>query len=102
MIHTIKRIFGATPEQIMDQAILRAAHLAAETEKSRISMSMYSLLLEDTDPHTDWWRFADLKQKHMDAFTEYTFLVEHSMKSIDVIDKLRGIYHDQTLKISNT
>jgi hypothetical protein len=66
--------FRATPAEIIDQAIARAAKLQAEKHQLFVTIDYYSTLLDRCDPHTDWWRFADLKQKHHDACVEYEFI----------------------------
>lgn len=80
-MRSIIKFFRSSPDEILDQAIRRAALLHGDAQQAAIAASYYAILLADTDPHIDWWRFADLKQRHVDSITEHVLLTERADKA---------------------
>lgn len=67
----LRTLFGPTPTELIDLAILRAAQASAERDAAGRTAIYYVRLLADIDPHTDWWRFAELKERHAEATAEH-------------------------------
>ncbi len=83
-----KHVFGAKPNEILDQTIARAALLAAEVEEFAVAIGYYETLLAKTDPHTEWWRWAELKQKHHNAINDYQVLTRRANHARAQVDAL--------------
>jgi hypothetical protein len=60
-------IFGRGPTEVLDLAIARAARLRGELEQARFVCEQYANRIQAINPHDDWWTFAHLKQRHVDA-----------------------------------
>lgn len=50
----------------VERAIRNKAQLASELEFHRTMGDFYSERVQSIDPHTDWWNFAEAKQKEYD------------------------------------
>ena len=48
------------------------AHRSAEMHYADAMRNFYNRQVSTVDPHKDWWRFADMKQKHQEQFEHYT------------------------------
>lgn len=82
------RFFWMKPHELLDLAILRAARARAQAEEARVMMCAYMRILAAVDPQTDWWRFAELKQKANDASEDYGKLMTRADEAQSAVDAL--------------
>lgn len=76
MWKAVTRFLGPSHFEQIDIAITRAAHLCGLCESLRVTRDFYIDALRDIDPHQDWWRFADLKEKSANANRDYLMALE--------------------------
>lgn len=60
--------------QLVEKSILEKAQLVSDLEFNRTMSNFYTERVMDIDPHTDWWSFAEAKQKqydHQNDFVRY-------------------------------
>lgn len=58
----------------VEKSILEKAQLVSDLEFNRTMSDFYTERVMDIDPHTDWWSFAEAKQKqhdHQNDFVRY-------------------------------
>lgn len=84
------RWFRPSRAELIDHVITRAAKLQAERAELLTIAECYGTLLDRCDPHTDWWRFASLKQKHCDACAEYEWIGEFALQALAEVEALTG------------
>ena len=82
------RFFWMKPHELLDLAILRAARARANAEEARVMMCAYMRILAAVNPQTDWWRFAELKQKAADASDDYGKLLAKADDAQSTVDAL--------------
>ncbi len=71
-----QRFFGPSHAELIDRRINRATELCGDAEVKRVEADFYTGIVLTIDPHTDWWTFANRKQKQIDAQHEYLVLVK--------------------------
>lgn len=76
------------PQTIINTAITRAAQLCGELEEARTRAEYYRVLLVNCDPHQEWWRFANLKQRQHDAHEDIKDIGEHYMRACVDVESL--------------
>ena len=55
----------------VEKAVKAQAQLNSDAEFHRTMTDFYTLQVDNIDPHTDWWEFADAKQKEHDHVEQY-------------------------------
>lgn len=56
----------------VEDAIRTQSQSVADAEADRILCDFYTERVNTIDPHTDWWGFADAKQKQVDHTASWT------------------------------
>jgi hypothetical protein len=62
----------ARQRQRVHDLMRNVATRAGDAEASRVLADYYTDAALNTDPHTDWWIFAELKQNQVDYQDEHT------------------------------
>lgn len=65
----------------IEKAIREKAQLVSDMEFHRTMSNFYTERVLEIDPHSDWWGFADAKQKqhdHQIDFTRYSKAVQEA------------------------
>jgi hypothetical protein len=88
----MRKWFGPSPQEIIHRAVARAALLKGESSESDTRARYYAVLLRQVDPHKDWWRFAELKQCHVNAVEDAVFDAERAEKAQQDVDALIAEY----------
>lgn len=88
LIIAIKRALGITPAERIDNAINRAANLAADAAKQETKVRLYEAALEHVDPHQEWNVFAHFKQKLYDAGVEHEYRQTRHHIALDAAQKV--------------
>lgn len=78
LVHTIRSTLRSNrvrkQYERVETAIRAKAQLVSDLEFNRTMSNFYTERVFDIDPHTDWWAFAEAKQKqcdHQNDFVQY-------------------------------
>lgn len=82
------KVFGPSATEILDKAIARAANARADAVEYEVRWRYYTTLVKHTDPHVEWWRFAELKQNQVDAEREFNLALEASVRCTSQLEAL--------------
>jgi hypothetical protein len=84
------KLFGPTDAEMRDGLIARAATIHADSETARLKADFYAAIVVKTDPHADWWGFADAKQKHHEYATEHGWLAVQAQRAFEQAEQYIG------------
>ena len=71
----------------LDLALQRYAEFLGEAEAHRVLADHYTTAVLDVDPNTNWWRFAELKQKQHEHQTSHTPYMQRAEQARETMEK---------------
>lgn len=87
-MNLFRRVFGPSARELLDLTIKRAARLKGELEEAGTRVHFYAVLVCDMDPESDWWRYAELRQKLEDARNDHLDLFKHALEAESQVKSL--------------
>lgn len=90
LIHTIRSTLRSNrvrkQYERVEKAIREKAQLVSDLEFNRTMGNFYTERVLDIDPHTDWWNFAEAKQKqhdHQNDFVRYEKRIQEADAKVE-------------------
>lgn len=59
----------------IERALAKQARLAGDAAEAKTMLDFYTRRAQTTDPHADWWTFADAKQKQVEYERDFNALL---------------------------